>query len=196
MTHLDADPPLPDDLEAAHRLIRELLATLRQQIHLSANLQHQLEALLRRLYGKKSEKLDPNQLEVLTMRGRAFDRFGVSVTGQFSLPGLFHKLEIRLDEAPLKPLVAFVPPLAEQGLPNYAATGYVGIMVTGGTPPAIVRRLNASINEIVREPDFAKHFSAFGYEMHGGSVEEFQSFLQDDIERYRRLMRAAGIVPE
>src|SRR4051812_37317645 len=62
MTPLDADAPLPDDLEAAHRLIRELLATLRQQTHLNANLQHQLEQLLRRIYGKKSEKLDPNQL--------------------------------------------------------------------------------------------------------------------------------------
>src|SRR3954468_15178875 len=62
MTPLDADTPLPDDLEAAHRLIRELLETLREQTHLNANLQHQLEQLLRRIYGKKSEKLDPNQL--------------------------------------------------------------------------------------------------------------------------------------
>jgi len=74
MTPLDADTPLPDDLEAAHRLIRELLATLRQQTHLNANLQHQLEQLLRRIYGKKSEKLDPNQLllfarEILELGG-------------------------------------------------------------------------------------------------------------------------------
>ncbi|HEY1435511.1 MAG TPA: IS66 family transposase, partial [Thermoanaerobaculia bacterium] len=62
MTPVDADTPLPDDLEAAHRLIRELLATLREQTHLNVSLQHQLEQLLRRLYGKKSEKLDPNQL--------------------------------------------------------------------------------------------------------------------------------------
>jgi transposase len=62
MTTAGADTPLPDDLEAAHRLIRELLAALRQQAHLNAHLQHQLEQLLRRLYGKKSEKLDPDQL--------------------------------------------------------------------------------------------------------------------------------------
>jgi transposase len=62
MTPLDADPPLPDDLAAAHRLIRELVATLRQQARLNANLQHQLEQLLRRIYGRKSEKLDPDQL--------------------------------------------------------------------------------------------------------------------------------------
>src|SRR3954452_7760832 len=62
MTPIGLDTPLPDDLEAAHRLIRELLEALRQQTHLNANLQHQLEQLLRRIYGKKSEKLDPNQL--------------------------------------------------------------------------------------------------------------------------------------
>jgi len=62
MTPIDPDAPLPDDLETAHRLIRELLETLRQQTHLNEKLQHQLEQLLRRIYGKKSEKLDPNQL--------------------------------------------------------------------------------------------------------------------------------------
>ena len=62
MTPIESDIPLPDDIEAAHRLIRELLATLRQQTHLNDKLQHQLEQLLRRLYGKKSETLDPNQL--------------------------------------------------------------------------------------------------------------------------------------
>jgi len=62
MTPIDSETPLPDDLEAAHRMIRELLATLHQQSHLNEKLQNQLEQLLRRLYGRKSEKLDPNQL--------------------------------------------------------------------------------------------------------------------------------------
>src|SRR5882757_20478 len=54
--------PLPDDLETAHQLIRELLNTLGQQIHLNAKLQHQLEQLLRHRYGRKSERVDPAQL--------------------------------------------------------------------------------------------------------------------------------------
>src|SRR5215210_124624 len=54
--------PLPDDLETAHQLIRELLETLGQQIHLNAKLQHQLKQLLRQRYGKKSERIDPAQL--------------------------------------------------------------------------------------------------------------------------------------
>src|SRR3954466_15828530 len=54
--------PLPDDLETAHQLIRELLETLSQQLHLNAKLQHQLEQLLRHRYGRKGEQVDPGQL--------------------------------------------------------------------------------------------------------------------------------------
>jgi tripartite-type tricarboxylate transporter receptor subunit TctC len=94
------------------------------------------------------------------------------------------------------PALPDVPPIAEQGLPNYAATGYVGIMVTGGTPREVVGKLNTAINEVVSEAEFARHFAAFGYEMVGGTVEGFATFLKDDIERYRKLTQAAGIAPE
>ena len=56
------DATLPDDLDTAHRQIRELAETLRQRNHLIAKLQHQLEQLLRDRHGKKSEKVDPDQL--------------------------------------------------------------------------------------------------------------------------------------
>jgi transposase len=54
--------PLPDDLQTAHQLIRELLETLSEQIHLNEKLQHQLEQLLRQRYGRKTERIDPDQL--------------------------------------------------------------------------------------------------------------------------------------
>jgi tripartite-type tricarboxylate transporter receptor subunit TctC len=94
------------------------------------------------------------------------------------------------------PVLPDVPPFAEEGLPNYSATGYVGIMVTGRTPPQVVQKLNFALNAIVRDQDFSKRFAAFGYEMIGGSVEEFAGFLKEDIERYRGLTQAAGIAPE
>jgi hypothetical protein len=56
------DAALPDDLDTAHRQIREPAETLRQQNHLIAKLQHQLEQLLRDRHGKKAEKVDPDQL--------------------------------------------------------------------------------------------------------------------------------------
>ena len=98
-----------------------------------------------------------------------------------------------MDSADALPDVA---PFAELGLPNYEQTGYVGIMVTGGTPAPIVAKLNASINEVLREPEFAKKFTALGYDMIGGTAEGFEKFLKDDIEFYRRLTQAAGLTPE
>jgi transposase len=56
------DATLPDDLDTAHRQIRELAETLRQQVLLNARLQHQLEQLLRQRYGRSSERIDPAQL--------------------------------------------------------------------------------------------------------------------------------------
>lgn len=56
------DAALPDDLDTAHRQIREQAETLRQQGLLIARLQHQLEQLLRQRFGKKGEKVDPDQL--------------------------------------------------------------------------------------------------------------------------------------
>src|SRR4051794_19153313 len=54
--------PLPDDLETAHQLIRELLETLGRQLHLNAKLQHQLEELPRQRSGRKGGRVDPAQL--------------------------------------------------------------------------------------------------------------------------------------
>lgn len=53
---------IPDDLATAHEQIRELAQTVKDQGHLIAKLQHQLEQLLRQRYGRKSEKVDPAQL--------------------------------------------------------------------------------------------------------------------------------------
>jgi transposase len=68
--------PLPDHLETAHQLIRELLATLGEQLHLNEKLQHQLEQLLRHRFGKRTEQVDPAQLllfaqEILAQAGSA-----------------------------------------------------------------------------------------------------------------------------
>lgn len=93
-------------------------------------------------------------------------------------------------------LIPDVPSMAEAGLPNYDAAGYVGIMTTGGTPPDVIEKLNQAINEAVHAPDFNARFSDLGYVMVGGSVADFARFIKDDIVRYARVMKAAGIAPE
>jgi transposase len=57
-----ADAPLPDEVAVLQHMIRELLATLRDTQHERDGLQQRLDLLLRKLYGPKAERLDPNQL--------------------------------------------------------------------------------------------------------------------------------------
>src|SRR6516165_956743 len=57
----DATAPLPDDPIILQHMIRELLAVLRQTRDENEQLQHRLDLLLRRLYGPRTERFDPNQ---------------------------------------------------------------------------------------------------------------------------------------
>ena len=45
---------------------------------------------------------------------------------------------------------------------------------------------------MLREDDFSKRFAELGYEMKGGSVDDFASFLDRDIARYAELMKSLG----
>jgi transposase len=56
------DPPLPKDLGACHAMIGELLEQIQGANRRMQRLEHQLEGLLRRLYGRSAERLDPNQM--------------------------------------------------------------------------------------------------------------------------------------
>jgi tripartite-type tricarboxylate transporter receptor subunit TctC len=93
-------------------------------------------------------------------------------------------------------LLPDVPSMAEAGLPNYDASGYVGIVTTGGTPPDVLAKLNKAIGEVANEPEFRDRFAATGYEVATGTVEEFARFLKADIAMYARLTKEAGITPE
>src|SRR5262249_22244454 len=55
-------PPLPDDPALLKQMVRELLATAQQQQARIGELEDRVAALLRRLYGQRSERLDPKQL--------------------------------------------------------------------------------------------------------------------------------------
>jgi transposase len=57
-----SEPPLPDDLEVLKQMVRELLKTLRSQRHENEHLRHHLDLLLRRLYGPRAERFNPDQL--------------------------------------------------------------------------------------------------------------------------------------
>ena len=65
-------------------------------------------------------------------------------------------------------------------------------MTTGGTPREVIAKRNAAINTVIREPEFSTHFTALGYEMTGGTAEEFAAFIREDTARYTQVIQAIG----
>src|SRR5664279_429212 len=61
--HATSDPTatLPDDPALLRQMVLELLAALRDTRRQNDELQHRLDLLLRRLYGPRTERFDPNQ---------------------------------------------------------------------------------------------------------------------------------------
>ncbi|MDB5569468.1 MAG: putative exported protein [Hyphomicrobiales bacterium] len=86
-----------------------------------------------------------------------------------------------------------VPTFEELGLKGVETAGYIGIMTTGGTPDAIVQRLNADVRTVVEEPAFVEQFSQLGYDMAPESAESFARFIAAETQVYKDIVKKAGI---
>jgi tripartite-type tricarboxylate transporter receptor subunit TctC len=89
-----------------------------------------------------------------------------------------------------------VPTVDEAGVKGYENSGWYGMYGPRGVPKAIVARLNAALVAIVQMPDTRERFAALNLEPVGSSPEQFAQFLKDDLEKYARIAKAAGIKPE
>ena len=88
-----------------------------------------------------------------------------------------------------------LPTIAESGFPGYEVTTWHGWLGPKGTPRAIVNKLNAELNKVLKDPDVVKVISSDGGMIVGGTPEAFRKLVGDEIERWRRLVKVAGIEP-
>ena len=89
-----------------------------------------------------------------------------------------------------------MPTADEQGLKGYDANTNGGFLAPAGTPRAIVERLNAEINAALRLPDVRAKLEAAGIEVQGGTPEAYAAVIRDDLAKWGKVVKAAGIEPE
>ena len=94
------------------------------------------------------------------------------------------------------PALPAVPTFDESGLKGYEAITWFGLLAPAKTPREIVARLNAAVDSIVRNPEFSERYNKEVLEAVGGSPEYFGQFLRDEIEKYSRVIKAAGIAKQ
>jgi len=91
------------------------------------------------------------------------------------------------------PLLPEVPTVSESGLPGFEVTDWYGIQAPAGTSPEIVAKLNTEINKIMNAPDMKERLRARGYEVVGGSPEQFGQLIHADIKKWGTIIKASGV---
>jgi tripartite-type tricarboxylate transporter receptor subunit TctC len=86
-----------------------------------------------------------------------------------------------------------MPTVAESGVPGYEYVGWYGLLAPAGTPAAVVTRLNAEVNKILKTPAFAEKLAADGAEPVGGSPEDFANFVRSEITKWGSVVKHAKV---
>jgi tripartite-type tricarboxylate transporter receptor subunit TctC len=92
-------------------------------------------------------------------------------------------------------LAADLPALAET-LPGFDAAPFNYIATTGGTPAAVVARLNQAIVGILADPAYRARMEALGEEATPSSPEELAATIREESARWKQVIEAAGIRAE
>lgn len=90
------------------------------------------------------------------------------------------------------PWLPEVPTVAENGLPGFEATAWFGLVAPGGTPAAIVDKINYESEKALHAPEVSKMLVSQGFDVMGGSRVEFRNFMIDEIEKWRKVVISSG----
>ena len=86
--------------------------------------------------------------------------------------------------------------VAEAGVPGYDTSGWFGLLAPAGTPRDIIERLADASNEAAKAPDVMATLAVQGFDMAGGSPEDFAAFIREDLAKWTRVARAAGLAKQ
>jgi len=86
-----------------------------------------------------------------------------------------------------------VPTVIEAGVAGFEVLNWQGLVLPKKTPPAIVARLNRDVLAALAAPGMAELLAAQGLDPAGGPPEAFGKLIAEEIVRYKKLVKAAGI---
>ena len=86
-----------------------------------------------------------------------------------------------------------VPTVAEQGFPGFAAEAWYGLLAPARTPRSIVDTLHGEVVRIVKLPDVRERLANVGFEVVASTPEDFAKLIRDEIAKWSKVVREAGI---
>jgi len=90
-------------------------------------------------------------------------------------------------------LLPDVPTLAESGVANFDFSTTLGLVLPGGAPPDLVRKLNAALVTVLQRPAVHEQFDRLGAQTRASTPSEYAEFIRAEIARTARIVRDAKI---
>ena len=89
-----------------------------------------------------------------------------------------------------------IPTFVEQGMPEFVAEGWYGIVVPKGTPPDVIAKLNGATLAALADPATAEKIRGAGFDIIAKGPAEFAAYMKSEQARWAKLIRQANIKPE
>jgi len=86
-----------------------------------------------------------------------------------------------------------LPTVAESGYPGFEALAWNGLFAPAGTPAAIVDRINADVNAVLKDPAIQAALVKQGLVPGGGTAAEFKSFIASEGNKWGAIIKSVGI---
>jgi tripartite-type tricarboxylate transporter receptor subunit TctC len=90
------------------------------------------------------------------------------------------------------PAAPNVPTIAESGLPGYEVFAWNGLLAPAGTPKAVVSRLSEELKKAMELPQVKEKFAAQGFAASWDMPTEFGRFLQGEVDKWTKTVKASG----
>jgi tripartite-type tricarboxylate transporter receptor subunit TctC len=100
---------------------------------------------------------------------------------------------IAVTSAKRSPALPDVPTLMESGVKDFEAYNYFGVLATPGTPKPIIDKLHDAVVKAVAAPDVVAEFAKQGMNPVGNTPAEFAKMLAEDLDRWTKVIKEAGI---
>jgi tripartite-type tricarboxylate transporter receptor subunit TctC len=117
-----------------------------------------------------------------------FDNLGVSLA-------LVRGGQLRLLAVATPKRMASLPevPTVAETLPGFESAAWYAVVAPPKTPPQIVSKINADINEALRRPEMLAHLAEWSGEVVGGDPQATAAYMREEVERWNKVIKAAGV---
>jgi tripartite-type tricarboxylate transporter receptor subunit TctC len=94
------------------------------------------------------------------------------------------------------PAVPDVPTTTEAGMPSLLVENWTAVMVPGGTPDLVIDKLDTEIVKIMLTPEIDERARTQGFRVDARPAAKFAAFLDEEVQRWAKIIKAANITAE